>query len=147
MEQYRAKIEEHAGLLEKMGTSPVGARIYIYLFFAPDYQATFEDLTNYFNVSKSAISNGLKYLENTGLVVSKTMNGQRKRYFKMNIEANTGFDHTVTKLQQMVMMVEDIVATRKDEDNLELDHLASFYRMMLVEYPVLLEKWKKSMTK
>lgn len=145
MEQYRAKIEEHADVLEKMGFSPVGARIYIYLLYAPDHQSTFDDLVNYFKVSKSAISNGLKYLETIKLIISKTMHGQRKRYFKMDLEANTGADFAIARLNQMRNMLEDIVQSRKDDkDRQELQDLITFYKMMAIEYPILLERWRRT---
>lgn len=86
MEKYRIKIEELSSILEKKNFSPVAARIILYLLIHPENEATFEELNNYYKVSKSAISNALKMLENSMLIESKTKEGARKRYFSPTFE-------------------------------------------------------------
>lgn len=144
MEKYRTKIERHSAVLEKSGFSPVASRIYIFLLFAPDSEATFDQLVQYFTVSKSAISNGLKFLTNVNLVMSITKSGKRKRYFKVDLQGNTGSEQAIARLNRMKVMCLDIYKSKgtKDKNN-DLYKLIRYYDMMLVEYPAILEKWRR----
>ena len=145
MEKYRAKIERHSALLEKVGFSPVASRLYLFLLFARQNEATFEDLIDYFGVSKSAVSNGLKFLQTVHLVVHATKNGKRKRYFKVDLEGNTGVAHAINRMTEMKDMLEDVakakgVSGKKDD----LSKLIVYYAMMIEEYPTILEKWRRA---
>jgi hypothetical protein len=144
MEKYRIKIEKHANVLEKVGFSPVASRIYLYLLFAKQNESTFEELVDYFGVSKSAVSNGIKFLQNVHLVMSVTKNGKRRRYFKVDLEGNTGVAHAVARLQEMKAILEDVHKATGSVVKGDLHKLIRYYEMMLVEYPAILEKWRKA---
>ena len=145
MEKYRPKIEKHSAVLEKVGFSPVASRVYLFLLFAKQNEATFEELIEYFGVSKSAVSNGLKFLQTVHLILPLTKNGQRKRYFKVDLEGNTGVAHAVARLKEMKLLLDDIFKTKgASVKNDDLYKLIRYYEMMLVEYPLILEKWRRS---
>lgn len=132
-------------MLEKVGFSPVASRLYLFLLFAKQNEATFDELIDYFRVSKSAVSNGLKFLQTVHLVLPVTKNGQRKRYFKVDLEGNTGISHALSRLNEMKGMLEDIAKTKgisgKKDD---LSKLIVYYEMMIEEYPTILEKWRRT---
>ncbi|MEJ7644782.1 MAG: ArsR family transcriptional regulator [Chryseolinea sp.] len=145
METHRLKIEKHSAVLERIGFSPVASRLYLFLLFAKQNEATFEELIDYFGVSKSAVSNGLKFLQTVNLILPITKNGKRKRYFKVDLEGNTGVAHAIARLQEMKGMLENIAKARgvvKEDDDLQ--KLIRYYKMMLIEYPAILEKWRRS---
>lgn len=146
MEQFRDKVELYGVVMEKMGLAPVAARVYVYLLFAAEPGATFEDLVNYFKVSKSAVSNALKMLNSTGMVDTKTISGQRKRYFFVDFKNTFNETSMSEKFQIMSGMLDDIRTTRNIDDELanELDHASLLYDMLIVELPIILERWKRT---
>ncbi len=145
MEQHRQKIEQYGVMMEKMGLSPVAARVFIYLLLSPDHGATFEDLVDYFKVSKSAVSGALKMLTNTNMADSKTVGGQRKRYF--NVTFNFMLDESLitSKFKMMYFMLDDIRVSRgiKDDFSQRLEDISMLYKMLLAEVPIIVERWKK----
>ncbi len=145
MEQFRDKIEQHAGTMEKLGLTPVSARVYIYLLFAPAQEGSFEELVDYFKVSKSAVSNALKYLNLTNLITARTRHGKRKRYFAIDLEKMLSVNMALSRLKLMEDMLTDISKLRKKKDAFanELKHVSGFLNMLAVEYPALLEKWNR----
>lgn len=146
MEQHREKIEQYGVVLEKMGFTPVAARVFVYLLLCPGFHATFDELVNYFKVSKSAVSNAMKMLVNTKIVDTKTKGGQRKRYFFVNFAGMLSKDQILGKMNLFYNMLEDIRKTRniKDEFDKELSNASVFYKMMMIEFPIILERWKIS---
>ena len=145
MEKFRQPIEDTALVWEKMGLTPVASRVYSYILYAPHYSTTFEDLTDYFNVSKSAISNAIKYLSLVGMLGSKTKQGQRKRYFGAELNYILDKEYMMKRYRQMYDLLENILDKRKDNDELkgELEHMMGFFGFAMEEFPAFIEKWKK----
>jgi predicted transcriptional regulator len=135
--------------MENLGLTPVAARVYIYLLFCPGHEAAFEELVTYFSVSKSAVSNALKYLLSIHMVEAKTKGGQRKRYFTVNLEKMISLQLATTRLEMMFTMLNDIRIARKRNDGFaaELQDTANFFKLLAAEYPILLEKWKRQAKK
>ena len=143
MEEYRELIERHSSYLEKVGMSPVASRVFIYLMFHFEEGATFDDILNYFNVSKSAVSNAINALLNKEIIDYKTSEGKRKRTFfidfkKTFLELSTG-----AKMKQVVDMIDDVIATRKANSlyNDDLDNIALLYKMLVEELPLIVDRW------
>lgn len=147
MEEHRSKIEHYGGVMEKMGLTPVAARVYVYLLFGAGPGATFDELVTYFKVSKSAVSNALKTLETTGMADSKTFGGQRKRYFFINFKNTFNEEFMAARFRIVSDMLEDIKSTRNIDDAFakELEEASLLYRMLLVEIPIILERWKRTL--
>ncbi|MCU7694206.1 GbsR/MarR family transcriptional regulator [Haoranjiania flava] len=145
MEKYRQSIENTALVWEQMGLSPVSSRVLAYIMYAPHYSATFEDLTDYFNVSKSAISNAIKYLTLVQMVGSRTKGGQRKRYFGMELTHLFESSDIVKKYKLLNTMTLQVLKERKENDELktELKNLTIFFDMLIKEFPLLVKKWKE----
>jgi len=142
MEQFRAKIEEHGNYYEKQGFSPVASRVMIYLFLHPEGEATFDELVQYFGVSKSAVSNALKILSVMEVVREKTKSGARKRYFRATPDRFVSPALVVKSYHESRLIFEDIRRLRKKKDALseELKQVADFIKVMEAEYPRLYEK-------
>lgn len=132
--------------MEAMGLTPVAARVFVYLLLSEQHQATFEQMVEYFGVSKSAISNALKMLEAVKMVDAKTIGGQRKRYFSVSIKTMFSEDYLSKKIKEFYTILDDVRNTRQanDEFNDELEEISSLYKMMLFEIPLILERWKRT---
>ncbi|WP_460972891.1 GbsR/MarR family transcriptional regulator [Spirosoma migulaei] len=148
MEAYRQKIEQYGVVMESMGLTPVAARIFVYLLFSQLEQATFEALISYFSVSKSAVSVALKMLSSVNMVDSKTVGGQRKRYFRVNFEKMLDQQEMTARFQIYSTMLDDVRKSRSRDDEFanELLNVSSFYKMMIVEFPIIFERWKRLTT-
>jgi DNA-binding transcriptional regulator GbsR (MarR family) len=131
--------------MESMGLTPVAARIFVYLLFCQQEQATFEEMVSYFKVSKSATSNAIKLLTVSNMVESKTIGGQRKRYFRVTFGKMLDLQEMTARFQIYYRMLDDIRQSRAQEDEFtqELADVSNLYKMMMVEFPIILERWRK----
>lgn len=145
MEQFRDKIEEHGNYYEKQGFSPVASRVMIYLFLHPEGEATFDEMVQYFKVSKSAISNALKVLSVMEVVQEKTKAGARKRFFKVTPERFFAPDTVVKAYRDCRLIFEDIRKLRKKKDPISDDllRITGFIKILETEYPKLYEEMLK----
>ncbi len=132
--------------MEAMGLTPVASRVLIYLMLSEQHQATFEQMVEYFKVSKSAVSNALKMLESVKMIESRTIGGQRKRYFSAKIKNMFSEDYLSQRIKQFSTILDDIRKIRKtnDEFNGELEEVSDLYKMMLFEIPLILERWRRT---
>lgn len=131
--------------MEGMGLSPVAARVYVYLLFTNQEQATFNEMVSYFKVSKSAISNALKFLMAVNMIESRTIGGQRKRYFHINFKKMLDHQEMTSRFKNYSLMLDDIRSSRGQDDEFgqELANVSSLYKLMIVEFPIILERWKQ----
>lgn len=83
LDRKKHLIEEiGVGLGERMGISPLAARIYILLVLSPSNGLTFESIREELGSSKSSTSINLNVLIQLKYVEYSTKPGDRKRYFK-----------------------------------------------------------------
>lgn len=145
MEQYREKIETYGNFYEKQGFSPVASRVLVYLFLHPDGEATFDEMVQYFKVSKSAISNAMKILLLMDAVTEKTKSGGRKRYFRTTIEKMFSPENAIKGYRDARLMFEDLRKLRKKKDDIsdELLKATSFIKLLESEYAKLYEEMLK----
>lgn len=146
MEKHRKKIEEYGDVMEKMGLAPVASRVFGYLLLAGDEGAAFDDLVAFFGVSKSAISNALKMLTATGMASSRTSGGQRKRSFYVNLKGLFNEQMMTQKYVQFFSLLDDARKVRNVQDVFanDLEDVAVLYKMLLVEFPIVLERWRRT---
>lgn len=64
--------------------APLASRIFVYLILKGIEGATFEELTEKLEASKSSISTNLQLLQSIGRITYYTKCGDRKRYFKIS---------------------------------------------------------------
>jgi DNA-binding transcriptional regulator GbsR (MarR family) len=145
MEQHRHKIEQYGVLMEQNGLSPVAARVLIYLLLHPQAEASFEELVDFFKVSKSAVSNALKTLTTISMVHYRTKPGQRKRYFYVQLNQWFSIQNAVRKYAMVRQMMADLKGLRSidDEFSRDMQDVVDFFTMLEHEYPVIYERWKK----
>lgn len=146
MEQHRDRIEQHSRHLEHMGLTPVAARVFTFLLLQGKEGAVFEDIVAYFQVSKSAVSNALKMLTTTGMVGYRTTGGKRRRFFFVNMRSLFNEREMTLRYQQFFSILDDVRKARgtKDQFDKELGEIATLYKMLLVEFPIILERWKRT---
>lgn len=146
MEHFREEIEHYGVRWEKLGLTPVGARILTYLMLRPEGEATFDEMVGYFKVSKSAVSNALKLLSHTSIVGYRTKPGERKRYFYIDTDNWISLHNAMGRLIETRNIMDGIVELRKKHDQLaaELKSISEFLLMLENEYPHIFEKWKQA---
>lgn len=85
-------IKEKLALVEELGVhiecadnlAPLASRIFIYLILNGSEGATFDELIEKLEASKSSISTNLQLLQTMGRITYYTKCGDRKRYFKVS---------------------------------------------------------------
>lgn len=77
-------VEDLGVQLEKMGSTPMEGRVFSYLLIANPPEKSFDEILEFLQASKSAVSNALKKLQTTGTVKYITKSGDRKRYFTVD---------------------------------------------------------------
>jgi DNA-binding transcriptional regulator GbsR (MarR family) len=150
-QQQNEHVEEIGIVLEKLGFPPMPARIVGYLLIAEPPFKTFDEIVQYTQASKSAISNALKYLEACKLVNYKTFGGDRKRYFKIDLENWSKLvENDMVNLRKFRTLLDHIVENRSDEYkdyNQAIQDISLFYQVVEDSLPELIEKWKKRKNK
>jgi len=149
MERYREGIERlSTNFSEKDGMPPVCGRIINYLFLKTDAEATFEELITYFQVSKSAVSNALKMLEQRGVVISKTRYGQRKRYFSINVNIDDILNVISEKHIQMKEYIHEIMQLRSSSDtevDKNLRNILKLINLINEKYPQIIAEFRNQL--
>lgn len=99
-------LAEKLALVEELGVhfessdnlAPLASRIFVYLILNGIEGATFEELTEKLEASKSSISTNLQLLQSIGRVTYSTKCGDRKRYFKVSP------NHIISRLEEKIEM-------------------------------------------
>jgi DNA-binding transcriptional regulator GbsR (MarR family) len=81
-EEQRDLIERIGVLHDRMGIRPAAGRILGLLLVSPEPELTFDQIRRALDLSKSATSTALRYLQDVGSVEYRTRPGDRKRYFR-----------------------------------------------------------------
>jgi len=97
-------IKEKLALVEELGVhfecsdnlTPLASRIVVYLILTGIKGATFEELVEKLEASKSSISTNLQLLQSNGRITYYTKVGDRKRYFKITP------DHIISRLDEKI---------------------------------------------
>jgi len=95
---------EKLALVEELGVhfedadnlAPLASRIFVYLILNGAEGATFEELTEKLEASKSSISTSLQLLQSMGRITYYTKCGDRKRYFKISP------NHVISRLDEKI---------------------------------------------
>lgn len=86
MKNIKQAVEEMGVILEKFGRSPMEGRVFAYLLISEPPHRSFDEIREFLDASKSAISNALTMLQREGSVTYMTFSGDRKRYFKVDTD-------------------------------------------------------------
>ena len=92
-----AKVEQLGIAFEKLGMSPINARVMGFLLLAEPPYKDFYEIRDFLGASKSSISLALNHLMNQGIIDYLTFRGDRRRYFRINT------DNWLQKLKQQTL--------------------------------------------
>lgn len=114
--ELREHIEETGKVFEKFGLTPMQGRILAYLASAEGPLATFTELVNFFNASKSSISTSLNHLQSVKIIDYKTYASERKKYFFLTGEFFLiYFSQVLNNVRQLKELCYKTVSNRSGE--------------------------------
>ena len=149
MEQQKLKEQvERIGIVcDKDGMPPLAGRMIGFFMLAEPPHKTFDELAEFLQASKSAISTTLRFLESCGMVEYITFTGDRKRYFRLSVEH---WDKVImTKMdfiKRMQVQVAGVMESRSEnypEFNFGLKVIHTLYEVLLEGMPLLIQKWQE----
>ncbi|MDX5419995.1 MAG: MarR family transcriptional regulator [Hymenobacteraceae bacterium] len=147
-EQQRCLIEEFGIYQENNGFQPAVARVMGLLLVSDRPELTFDEISETLNISKSATSNSLNMLLNTGHIEYTTFSGDRKRYFR--IKSSNWRELFAKKMEDLSVLnglLKRVMEVRKRENPIydaKLNDFISFLDYMKGQLPRLIEDWEKS---
>ena len=145
----KKEIIERIGVYyEKKGLQPVVGRIMGLLLVAEPAEATFEQIQEELQISKSAVSTALTFLQAKETVEYITKPGERKRYFKLRMrdwksELKKEFDE-VLDMESLINEIIELKENKKSEFCCSLLEMKEFFKFMKKELPLLLKKFEAS---
>lgn len=140
-------IEEIGIYHENNGFQPAVARVMGLLLVSDKPELTFEEISETLNISKSATSNALNMLLNTGHIEYITFSGDRKRYFR--IKSSNWRDLFYKRMEDLGALnniLKRVLEVRKRENPIydeKLQNFISFLDYLKTQLPNLIEKWEK----
>lgn len=145
-EQQKEVIERIGIAQEHYGFQPAAARIVALLYVADRPELTFDEISEGLQISKSATSNALKLLQQTGKIEYATYAGDRKRYFKLKVniwrEEFIKQVRSITGFSELLRQVLEVRTPDTPEYNNNIKELMNFMEFVAAECPHLLEKWE-----
>jgi len=146
-DKQRELIEEIGIYHENNGFQPAVARVMGLLLVSDKAELTFEEISEALNISKSATSNALNMLLNTGHIEYTTFSGDRKRYFRIKSSNwQELFNKKMEDLGDLNNMLKRVLEVRKRENPVydqKLNSFISFLDYLKTQLPVLIEQWNK----
>ena len=145
-EKQRQLIEEIGIYQESNGFQPAVARVMGLLLVSDKPELTFDEISESLNISKSATSNALNMLLNTGNIEYITFSGDRKRYFR--VKSSNWRDMFARKMEDLSglnELLKRILEVRKRENPVydeKLKDFISFLDYLKDQLPDLIEKWE-----
>jgi len=145
--QQKEQMVERMGIFfEKQGLTPIHGRVFAFLLLAEPPHKDFYEIQEFLKASKSAVSNAIKFLMNTGLVEYITFSGDRRRYFRVNTQG--WMELTKKKMQNATTLkdiLSDVLNARANSKHLafneELEKMLEFNRELGGLMERFIEKW------
>ncbi|SDZ40855.1 DNA-binding transcriptional regulator GbsR, MarR family [Rhodonellum ikkaensis] len=147
-EKQKELIEKIGVIHEQHGMQPLMGRILGLILVIEEAEVTFDDIVAHLNVSKSAVSYALNFLQLQRFVIYRTKPGERKRYFYLDIE---DWDQILKKelcnvadINSFFKEVIELRGNAKPEFNNKLKDLCEFLEYLKEEIPLMFERFKKN---
>lgn len=141
-------IEEIGVYHETNGFQPAVARVVGLLLVSDKPELTFEEVSEALSISKSATSNAINMLLNTGHIEYTTFPGDRKRYFRIRSSNwRDLFARRMEDLSQLNDLLKRVLQVRKREQPIydaKLNDFISFLDFLKNKMPDLIDEWEKS---
>lgn len=149
--KIKDQVERIGIVCDKDGFPPLAGRLLGYLMLAEPPHKSFDEIVEFLQASKSAVSNTLKFLESQKMIEYITFPGDRKRYFKMSVEkwAEVMMDK-MEWLQAMHNQITLVLSLRSDsypKFNEGLQNIRELYEIIMEEMPLMVERWKMRIAK
>ncbi|HDR88748.1 MAG TPA: HTH domain-containing protein [Bacteroidetes bacterium] len=149
MNQQQRELVERIGVInEKLGLQPVAARVNALLLVSEKNRLTFDEIQEELQVSKSSVSNAINLLLSTGQIDYITLPGERKRYFRTNIEK---WPRLIERLMDFAVMYRNLfremMEMRHDKDPdfiRSVEGLIDFINRLLEEVPRMLNEYNQN---
>ena len=145
------QVERIGVSFEKVGISPVGARIIGLLMVAEPPYLSFDDLVEATQASKSSVSTALKFLQTEGLVDYITFSGDRKRYFQLYsstwVEIMKDRVTAFTSLRKVISETLELRSSQYPEFNHTLAEVVELYQALEKKMMKAIEDWDKEREK
>lgn len=144
-EQQRELIEQLGIYHENNGFQPAVARVVGLLLVSDKPELSFDEISDTLGISKSATSNALNMLLNTGHIEYTTFPGDRKRYFKIR-SANWQdvFSKKMEELSVLNGLLKRVLEVRKRENpayDIKLRDFIGFLDYLKQQLPTLIAQW------
>jgi DNA-binding transcriptional regulator GbsR (MarR family) len=150
-DKQRELIEEIGIYHENNGFQPAVARVVGLLLVSDKPELTFDEISESLNISKSATSNALNMLLNTGHIEYTTFSGDRKRYFKIKSSNwRDLFNKKMDDLSGLNDLLKRVLEVRKRESpeyDVKLKSFISFLDYLKQQLPSLIEQWENKIKK
>lgn len=149
LNENKLELIERIGVFhEQRGMQPLMGRILGLLLVLDEAEATFDEIVDYLNVSKSAVSNALNILQLQNHIAYKTKQGERKRYFYLTLDRwEDAMQKELCDISQISTFMQDVLKERgnvKPEFNHHIQDLCSFMEFLKSKVPALFKEFRKS---
>jgi DNA-binding transcriptional regulator GbsR (MarR family) len=141
-------IEKIGVFQEQKGIQPLMGRIIGLLLVLDEAEATFEEIIDHLNVSKSAVSNALNVLQIQNKIAYRTKPGERRRYFYLKIDnwekdLEKDFEE-IAKISDFLKEVLVLRSNKKPEFNRDVENLCQFMEYFKNQIPSLFVEFEKT---
>ena len=147
MKDIKERVEELGVLCERFGRTPLEARVFSYLLLSEPPYRSFDDIREFLQASKSAVSNALNVLQRDGSLTYKTFSGDRKRYFMVNVkEWDQKLMNSARNLSAFNVLLSQVLEFRSDSKHedftQDIAKLLDFQIYLSQEIDKAIETWK-----
>lgn len=152
LSEKKKEIIERVGVYyEHKGLQPVVGRIVGLLLVAEPAEATFEEIYGELQVSKSAVSTALTFMQAKEMVEYTTKPGDRKRYFKLRLnEWKTNIQKQFDDILDIENLIKEVVVLKENRQSdfcRKLIDIKDFLLFLRKELPLLLDKFEATKNK
>jgi DNA-binding MarR family transcriptional regulator len=147
--QQEELIEKIGVFHEQRGMQPLMGRILGLLMVLENAEATFDEIVEKLQVSKSAVSNALNFMQVKNYITYRTKIGDRKRYFYLKLTEDWESDLSneileITKINEFFKEILEIRGDSHPQFNNNLTCMYEFLEFFKEQVPVLMEKFKNT---
>ncbi|HSF53421.1 MAG TPA: MarR family transcriptional regulator [Algoriphagus sp.] len=149
LNEKKLELIERIGVFhERRGMQPLMGRILGLLLVLDEAEATFDEIIEYLNVSKSAVSNALNILQLQGHIAYKTKPGERKRYFYLTLDKwEEAMEKELCDISLISSFMKDVLKERgnvKPDFNHNIKDICNFMEFLRNRVPSLFKEFRKS---
>jgi len=145
-EKKQELIERIGVYHEQRGMQPLMGRIVGLLLVLDEAEATFDEIVEYLNVSKSAVSNALNFLQLQGHLAYKTKPSERKRYFYLILENwEADMERKLCDISQISSFMKEVLKERrnnKPDFNQNISDICNFMEFFRNRIPSLFKEFR-----